>query len=260
MLCAGVVHGDLKPINVLVPGNGFGKTTAMAHDFDCMARHDPRWRDVPTWPVRGIWFGKLEDQLDEIREQVRQEVFGPSVVFSDDQLRWPDGSTLSMHPANDTSAWKKWQGINPDWIGFDETPPRSLWREAMFRRRGKRNTRFVMGATQAEGITWAHADLFLPWRDWHKNLGIDEFRAQRDQRHPDIWLWHEGGIDDNPGTTEEQRAFYRRQTERLPPKMAKVRLRGGFESWVGDPFFNEAAIERMRAKLEDGRLVELIPA
>ncbi len=235
-------------------------STVMAHDFNQMATHSNRYRQVQVGPVLGVWFGKLKDQIEIIREQIHREVFGTTVKkMASGEFIWPDGSRLLTAAANDVRSWQKWQGINPDWIGFDETPPRSLWREAMWRRRGKKSTMYVLGATQTEGITWAHADLFIPWRDHHAKDGIDPQRAQHVQSHPDIWLWFEGGAQDNPGNSAEQIAFLKRQSASLPPKMAKVRLYGGFESWVGDPYFNEAAIERIRKTAQVGRTVQLVP-
>lgn len=240
-------HQSTHQIRCLFPGTGFGKTMALAAEFDAWARHTNRWRKTPPWPVRMLWFAKSESQWDLIRPQLVEEVFGrvPQYHAGSRTFEWRDGSFMKAGFADDANSWEKWQGPNPDLVGFDEKPQPQHFREQLARDRGKRSTNLAIAATATTGISWMHKLLYLPWKEHHEKEGIDTQKALMVQSHPRIWVWDRGGIDDNPGASEQQRA-----NARLNPwgsaKELKVRLFGGFEDWVGDPVFDPDALEKMR--------------
>ena len=244
-------HASVHNIRALFPGNGWGKTIALGCEIDHWCRHTSRWQPTPPWPLICLWFGKSQDQLDLQRQSLARHCFGPLVRYkeSDDRFVWEDGSFLQMGLASTASDWQRWQGIAADLIAFDEQPTLGLYREMQMRRRGERDTRYILAATATEGITWMYAEIAKPWLEFHQGLGLDEDAAMREQRHPSIFCWTKGGIDDNPGATEEQRRHYHSRTW-SSEKERKVRLFGGFESWVGDPVFDEKAVEGFRADLD----------
>lgn len=239
-------HEATQPIRALFPGTGFGKTMAMAAECDAWARHTNRWQRTPDWPVVMVWYAKDEDQWELLKPQLDSEVFGrvPTYSNADRRYTWPDGSFLKIILADNETAWEKKQGPNPDLMAFDEKSKLKLWRESLMRRRGKRNTKFLLGATATTGMSWMFTDLYKPWREFHKSRGVPIDRARFENLHPDLWVWDHGGIDNNPGVTEAQKKWYHDRTW-SSPKEKKVRLYGGFEDWVGDPVFDPEALERM---------------
>lgn len=237
-------HKAPHAIRCLFTGNGFGKTWAMGAEANAWGFHTNEWQRTPDWPVLMLWFTKLEDQFDLIREDLQASIFGTEIEWrpSDKEFRWPDGSRLCLGLADRATDWKKWQGIPVDLVCFDEEPARQLWREMMQRRRGKRKTRFVIGATATTGDSWMKAEIYDPWEKWHADRGLDPTRALWENSHPDTWIWWRGGIADNPGADASDREWYEGRTW-SSEKERRVRLQGGFESWTGDPVFDEAAIE-----------------
>lgn len=241
-------HTAPHTIRGLFPGNGWGKTTALGAEANAWGYHLNAWQRTPDWPVLMLWFAKLEDQFELICEQLRTQIFGTGVKWtpSASTFEWPDGSRLVVGLADRSSDWKKWQGIPVDLVIFDEEPAIALWREMMMRRRGMRKTRFCVGATATTGDSWMAKEIYKPWVDWHREKGLDETRALWEQSHPDIWLWWRGGIGDNPGADESDKAWYESRTWSSPKERA-VRLGGGFQSWTGDAVFDADAIERLKA-------------
>lgn len=240
-------HQATHPIRALFPGTGFGKTTAGAAEADAWARHTNRWQPTPPWPVRMIWFAKLGDTYEMLREQLESEIFGSLPTWSSSQKRytWPDGSILQVALADDSTSWEKWQGINPDLVLCDEQPQPQLWREMLARKRGRKNTRYCVMATATKGISWMYPLIYKPWKEFHEAKGLSTSQALVQQLHDRIWVWDKGGIDDNPGASEEQRQWAR-SIPWASEKERKVRLYGGFEDWVGDAVFDPDALERMR--------------
>lgn len=257
-------HEAERPMRLLFPGNAWGKTTAIAIECDAWIQRSQRWRPTPERRITCIWFCPDFKQFDIIRPQIEEECLtrGWRFTSTDNKYTWPDGGRLFL-----ASADRKWtflQGINPDLIVFDEQPPLKVWREMLMRRRGRRKTEFCIAATATQGITWM-ATLYEQWADFHTDAGMDEMRAMLEQRHPEVWCWPRGGVHDNPGMDASDVAWYEGRTW-SSDKEKKVRLYGGFENWAGDPVFDEAAVEWMRAQaalldgeMGHGRLVDLEP-
>lgn len=236
-------HEAPHAIRLLVPGNGWGKTTAMGAEAQAWAMHTNEFQPTPSWPLLMLWFCKLRDQFELVRVQLRETIIGSSARWVDDSFVWPDGSRLWIGSADRSTDWRKWQGVPADLILFDEQPPRSLWREMTMRRRGKRKTRLVIGATATEGESWMEGELYRPWLQHHQDQGLDEDRALFAQTHERIWVWSRGGIEDNPGADDEDIAWYDYSTSLMHPKERQVRRRGGFATWVGDGVFDSEAME-----------------
>lgn len=239
-------------IRGLFPGNGWGKSIAVAAELNAWGYHTNQWQRTPAWPVIMLWVFTTSDQFAMIYEQVRTVVFGTDVKYKagDGEFVWPDGSKMFLAFANDSRSWEKRQGIAADLIAFDEEPPVQFWREMMMRRRAQRKTRYIVAATATKGDSWMAEEIYKPWAEHHKTLGLDPTRALWAQKHADIWLWWRGGVNDNPGADESDLRWYEGRTW-SSEKEREVRLTGGFQSWTGDPVFDPAAIARMMARLEE---------
>jgi hypothetical protein len=244
-------HRARHTVRFMPVGNGWGKTHAVCVEYNAWARHTNRWQKTPPWPVKMVHFPKQETQWELIWPEMYRKIFGPEVIVLDDgkHFTWPDGSTLTIGLADTVTAWKKYQGIEADLIGLDEHKPWGLWRELTARKRGMRDTRYIIGATQTEGITWMKEAWYDPWLAHHTEAGLSEEQAMRAQTHPQVWCWPRGGIHDNPVATDDQIAWQRSQTW-TSEKEKKVRLYGGFESWIGDGVFDEDALAELRAWCE----------
>lgn len=240
-------HKAPHTIRGLFPGNGFGKTTAVAAECHNWCIHSNRWQKTPDHPVQIVWFCQDYQQFGKLRDQIERDVIGNTAKWRETTdgkfYEYPDGSRWFVSSAD--RSWTFFQGTNPDLIAFDEQPPVKLWREAMMRRRGKRKTKYVVSATATQGLSWMADVIWAPWKECYEELGISHDAALTEQPHRDIWVWDEGGIEDNPGADEEDVRWYKSQTW-SSEKEKKVRLRGGFEDWTGDSVFDASAIERMR--------------
>ncbi len=238
-------HQSPHTIRVMAPGNGWGGTTAMGIECDAWARHTDRWQQTPPWPVRMIWFCPKYQQFAIVSKELEERCFGSGarLVAAGDlgpRYLWPDGSWLALGSYN--VSWKKYQGIQIDLVAFDEVPPAPLWREMLVRRRGSRRTRYICKATQSDGWNWMADDIYKPWLAHHREQGLDEEGAVVAQTHPDTWLWPFGGVHDNPTVIDADVRFQESQT--WPSKKErKVRVFGGFESFVGDPVFAEDGLQ-----------------
>lgn len=248
-------HQATHIIRVAAPGNGWGGTTWMGCELDAWVTHSNRWQETPAWPIRAVWFCPQFRQFDIVRKNLEEYCLSRPYQFRTSgfggpRYEFPDESTVYLC-SYDTS-WSHIQGIELDLCCFDEQPPADLWREMLMRRRAKRKTRYICKATQTGGLSWMAKELYQPWLEWHRARGYAEHEALDLQLHPEIWCWSMGGIHDNPAASDEDCRFYenRRWTSE---KEARVRLFGGFESWVGDPVFNAEALERMRQRAEERR-------
>ena len=252
-------HKSRHKVRLLVPGNGWGKTTAMGAEAHAWATHCNRWQETPAWPVLQLWFCKLESQFDLIRIQLQETVFGDEATFIDREFRWRDGSKLILGLADRSQDWMKWQGVPVDQVFFDEEPPAALWREMAVRSRGRRKTRFTIGATATSGESWMEKELYRPWLEHHKKLGLDERRALIEQKHPRYFVWSMGGLADNPAADQSDVEWYESRTWRSDAER-HVRMHGGFRRFTGDPVFDTAALEKMLAASIEGRLAGLAVA
>ena len=244
-------HQSLHPIRGLFPGNGFGKTTAVAAECHNWCTHSNRWQETPPWPVQVVWFCQDYQQFGKLRDQIERDIIGRTARWRETTdgkfYEYSDGSRWFIASAD--RSWTFFQGTNPDLVVFDEQPPLGLWREAMMRRRGQRKTRYAVSATATQGMSFMADLIWKPWKDHYESLGISHESALIDQPHEDIWVWDQGGIRDNPGADDEDLRWYLNQTW-SSEKEKKVRLHGGFEDWTGDSVFDEESIERMRYDLE----------
>lgn len=243
-------HLAEQMIRGLFPGNGFGKTRAMAEEFNDLCTQRGRWGYRLTWPARCIWWCQNYDQFEMLKIQIEGETIGDQAVWNSKHHRYdyPNGS--QWYVVSCERKWTKVQGIPMDLVGFDEQPPLQLYREMLVRRRGKRKTRYIFAATATQGLTWMRGEVYEPWLKHHEALHIGETEALAEQAHPRIWCWPAGGIDDNPGADASDREHYHAMTW-SSEKEKKVRLYGGFEDWTGDPVFNPEAIEAIRQRIRD---------
>lgn len=246
-------HCALHPIRIMAPGNGWGGTQAMGAEADAWCRHTNRWQTTPPWPIRVVWFCPEFRQFDLVRANLEEFAIGRLPVFREGgfggpRYEWPDGS--KMYLASYDRSWTHIQGIELDLCCFDEQPPLQLYREILQRRRGRRKVRVICKATQTKGLSWMAEDIYQPWLDYHRERGLDEEEAMQAQLHPDIWLWPRGSCHDNPGLDAQDDAWYEGRTW-SSKKEARVRLWGGFESWAGDPVFDEEAIEWLRSMQDE---------
>lgn len=238
-------------IRALFPGNGFGKTRCIAEEAHAWCTHSCRWQETPTWPVEVVWVCPDFSQFGKLRAQIEGETIGDEARFKSTKLgsfyEYPDGGGRWWVTSADRS-WRFFQGINPDLVLFDEEPPVKLWREAMMRRRGKRKTRYAVAATATHGLTWMEGQIYQPWLDHHKHEGYSLETAVEVQLHPDIWCQPFGSAADNPGNTEEDWAWYTRQSWSSEAER-QVRLSGGFADFSGSGVFGEEGLTRLREEI-----------
>lgn len=232
----------------------------MGMECHTWAMHTNQWQRTPRWPLLMVWFVKLQDQFELMRVQLTDMVFGSIAVWKNGRFTWPDGSQLFIASADRREDWRKWQGVPVDLLCFDEEPPQGLWREMSVRRRAMRKTRYVIGATATNPESWMETELYRPWLQHHQDQGLTEEEALFTNNHPRVWAWTMGGIGDNPAADASDVAWYDEMTKPMHPKERKVRLKGGFESWVGDGVFDDDALEWMEGEAFrlDGELGEAI--
>jgi hypothetical protein len=138
--------------------------------------------------------------------------------------------------------------VNPDLIVVDEQCPLGLWRELAARGFGDRDTKYIVGATATDMAgSWMEKELFVPWKSYHMERGIDIEGAVVAQLHPRIWCMPRGGIEANPSMTDAKVEGFKALTWGSD-KEKKVRDEGGFETSVGDPVFDHEALGRMEAR------------
>lgn len=253
-------------IRLIAPGNGWGKTAAAAVEADWYAQgtHPYQLEDMKRLAHRKrqiVWVATKYQQFMMMKPRIEkwltpgfQWIGSPWWAY-----RW--GSSADMYVVTAETDWRTLQGIEPDLVIFDETPPAPLWYEFQRRRRGSTRTRFLMAATQTDGLTWMYTDVYLPWKQFHEKLGMNEDEAMLAQRHeydipglrgvPGIWCWPKGSHRDNPTATIETWAWYLANTAGSPAERA-VRLFGGFRQFATSPVFDPDALERLRELLRDG--------
>jgi hypothetical protein len=220
----------------------------MGHEWNAWATHSNRWQITPMKPISGIWFCPGYAQWDKIRKEVLEpycfDKVGWRYLKSEYTYVWPDGSALQAR--SHEYDWTVEQGTNPDLVLFDELFPQELWTEMQMRRRGKTKTRYVVSATQTQGMSWMHDALYAPWLEHHKQKGLGEEDATRQQLHPDFFVWPLGGLRANPAMTEEDFRWYESSIVYSSEQEKKVRLGGGFGDWSGAAVFDLAAVRWMR--------------
>lgn len=246
-------------IRVAIPGNGWGKTTTMAVALDmAIQKDDPYNPDLlPRHPVVAIWVCQKFQQMDILRHQLELEVWTRPWTWNQSKHRytWPNGGELHIVSAD--SDWEHIQGIPVDYVCFDEHPDKKLWTEFMFRRRGRRKTRYMIAATMTTGMTWFVREVIQTWERHHKEKGLTGYQAREQQLHPHIWVWDKGGIRDNPCMDAADVDHYL-SIGHASDKELKVRLEGGYADFAGDSVFDTDALDRQLANLKDGNTGALV--
>ncbi len=237
-------HESDHIVRVAAPGNGWGGTTAMGCEIDAWCRHTNRWQVTPDRPIVALWCCPQFKQFEIVKNNLIEYCFGTIPTYKESgtkgpRFEWPDGSVCYIISYD--RQWQYIQGIELDLCAFDEQPPRSLWGELQQRRRGKKKTRYICKATQTKGWSWMGEQIYKPWLEYHRDLGLTEDEAHDHQLHPEYWVWPSGGIHDNPVADQEDIEWYTSRPWRHA-RERKVRIWGGFESWIGDPVFDIDAL------------------
>lgn len=270
-------HSSTHRHRLAATGNGWGGTRTLGMEIDAWMRHTNRWQQTPKGPILAWWYAPDLAQFEGIRlKMLEPRCFGALPVWKTDspgpRYEWPEshgGGGVLLIKTHHTS-WKSGQGVEPHLIAFDENPIEDQFKEAGLRSRGDPPTRIIGKMTQTEGITWMKEAVYEPWLRAHRAKHIfDEEEMMLAQVHPDFWLWPRGGIHDNANLSDADVDYYIRFIEQVSRSKneKRVRLYGGFLSFVGDPVFDEDAIERMLAAaaaftpaIDDGSFVALTDA
>lgn len=228
---------------ILIPGNGWGKTTVMGLDCNyLMMRNDPfKPRLMPRRPAIGIWYCMKYQQFEIMRVNLETKCFAYGWRWNGSRnfYEWPNGSRTYVLSSD--SDWRSIQGIEPDAVYFDEHPDQKFWTEMMYRRRGQARTRYMVAATMTQGITWFVKQIIMPWEEWNRREGRTHDEALHAQDHPTTFIWDRGGIEDNPAMGAEDAAHYD-SIQTASDKEREVRRRGGYADFVGEAVFDTAAI------------------
>ncbi len=242
---------------ILIPGNGWGKTTCMGLDVDyLMQRDDPYKPDLMPQgrPATAVWFCMKYQQF-EIMKNDLEECFTAGWHWSEQKhyYEWPNGSRLFVLSSD--SDWTTIQGVQIDAVYFDEHPDRKFWNEMLYRRRGKKKTRYMVAATMTLGITWFVKGIVQPWEKYNRDLGRTNAQALAAQDHPTTFIWNVGGIKDNPSMTKEDEEHYA-SIQTVSEKEKAVRQSGGYADFTGEAVFDARALSTMEAQPgEEGALV-----
>lgn len=242
-------HASDHKYRLLAPGNGWGKTTSMGAEVHWWSTGTHPYQNTPKAPIQSVWFVKLHEQFELVRAQLREQCFGDVAKWVDGKYLWPNGSKMFIGSADRSDDWRKWQGIPVDLVLFDEQPPIRLWEEMAMRRRGVHQTRYVIAATATDGNSWMEKTIYQPWLRHHQHLGLTEDEALAVQSYPSAFVWARGGILDNPSMGPADLAHYEEVTAGMHANERKVRLSGGFASWVGDGVFDASALEWLEEQI-----------
>lgn len=249
---------------ILIPGNGWGKTTIMAVDLDLlMQRNDPfkpqvmpRAMNGYDRPTTAIWICQKYQQF-EIMKPDLEALFTRGWKWNEARhyWAWPNGSRCYVLSAD--SDWTAIQGVEIDAVYFDEHPDRKLWVEMMFRRRGEKKTRYMVAATMTQGLTWFIRDIVAPVEKWFRDQGLVHAEFLELQTHPRTFLWDRGGITDNPVMSDEDAQHYA-EVQGVSEKELEVRTGGGYADFTGEAVFDAKAVKGMFDELEEGESGTLI--
>lgn len=252
-------HKSPHIVRAMFPGNGAGKTTVAGIEAEYWLQHRHPFQHVqhvPDWPIQAVWVCLKFGQMELLREQLEAQCFTPGWTWNDQKhrYRWPNKSTLTV--LSNDGEWGSIQGINPDLVIIDEECDERLWRELTMRRRGRRKTRYCISATATKGKRWMYHTIFKPWLDYHsEKFNLDEDGAMLAQRHPRIWCWSKGGLEDNPVHTPDDVQWYDAALAYAAPAERAVRLHGGFRDMNASPVFHQENIELLWRKMEEGKIV-----
>jgi hypothetical protein len=231
-------HRSRHTIRAMFPGNGAGKTTVAGVEADYWLQHNHPYQPTPKWPVIVIWVCLKFQQMDMLREQLETTCLSPGWGWNEQKHRyeWPKGDRLYV--ISNDGDWGSIQGVPVDLVIIDEECDGKLWRELVARRRGKRQTRFVISATATKGKRWMYKVIYKPWLDFHAKLGLNEDEAMLAQKHKSRWVWPKGGLDDNPRSFAGDKSWYQEEFSHASPAEQQVRMRGGFVDLNAAPVFD----------------------
>jgi phage terminase large subunit-like protein len=243
-------HRSTHPIRLLVPGNGWGKTMVAGIEASWWVKHSHPYRPTPPHPVMVLWVCNMLAQFKFMADgTLRPKCWGTAgckVVHTNNgiptEFVWPHGDTIKVFSSE--NPWEALQGIPVDLVIFDEQPPLPLYRELLRRRRTDRKTEFMIAATATKGASWMEQEIYAPWLEHHRSLGLDIDRAMVEQKHRRIFVWPRGSIADNPAADAEDVAEYAAQTWSSEAEK-RVRDHGGFADFNGTPVFAQAPLEAM---------------
>lgn len=239
---------------ILIPGNGWGKTTCMALDADFLMQRDdpfkPHMMPVPDRPTTAIWFCQKYQQYEMMRPEM-EGIFTRGWSWKEQKKHylWPNGSRLFLLSSD--SDWTAIQGVQPDMVYFDEHPDRKFWNEMQYRRRGKSRTRYMVAATMTQGITWFVTSLIVPWEKLVKEMGLTNEQGLNQQPHKKIFMWNIGGIASNPSARPDDVEHYKEQAA-VSEKELEVRLEGGYADFSGTAVFWSPSLKQMQENKIDG--------
>lgn len=239
---------------ILIPGNGWGKTTCMGLDCEMLLqRSDPFKPHVlpkPDRPTDAVWFCQKYQQYEIMRPEL-ESMFTRGWKWRDQKkyYEWPNGSRLFLMSSD--SDWTAIQGIELDAVYFDEHPDRKFWVEMQYRRRGTKKTRYMVAATMTQGITWFVKSVIQPWEKAARDAGLTNAQALEQQPHPRTFLWNVGGIADNPSMGEDDLEHYE-SIDSASEKEREVRLRGGYADFTGAPVFWAPSVRAMEKQAQEG--------
>ena len=247
-------HRSPHRIRALFLGNGSGKTSAAAIEANWWLQHQhPYQIDVNSIvDVRVLWICQTFKQMDMLQTQLETECLSKGWRYdgTKHQYIWEKLRSKLTVFSNDGD-WSSVQGVPVDLVIIDEECDGRLWRELQMRRRARKQTRYVISATATQGRRWMYQEVYVPWLDHHKRLGLDESQAMRVQSHPRIWCWPQGGIDDNPGRREGDEQNYIDVLAMASPAERQVRLKGGFQDFNAAPVFDLQVLDKMERVNEE---------
>jgi hypothetical protein len=238
-------HKAQHIIRAMFPGNGAGKTTVAGIEANWWLQHCHPYQQVPAWPISVIWVCLKFQQMDIQRLQLEETCLQAGWTYNGQNHRytWPNKSSLWIISSD--GDWGSIQGVAADLVVIDEECDGRLWAELTMRRRGKKKTRYVISATATKGKRWMYHRIYAPWEKHHTSQGLTEQQAVHVQNHGTRWVWPYGGIEDNPGASGGDLAWYEGELAMASAAERQVRLRGGFQDFNAAPVFDLEVIEQM---------------
>lgn len=254
-------HGQIQAIasdatyRILIPGNGFGKTTTMAMDAEFLLQGiDPfKPHILPKGrPAVAAWFCMKYQQFELIRPLL-EKVLTRTWKWDGQKhrYRWPNGAQLFILSSD--SDWTAIQGIPLDAVYFDEHPGRGFWNEMLYRRRGEYLTRYMVAATMTQGLTWFIKEVIQPWEKYCMDKGLTLDQAMEAQPHPTTFCWLKGGIEDNPAMSRSDVEHYDSITTTCEAERG-VRRRGGYADFTGRGVFDRGILDLLIARATAGEV------
>lgn len=243
-------HRSPHVIRAMFPGNGAGKTTAAGVEVDMWIQHSHMFPDQnPIQPhaISVLWVCLYLNKLDNLRQQLEDECLTAGYKWNEQKKKytWASPALGSLTFGSNDGDWESFQGGAWDLVVVDEECDSRLMRELLMRRRGRRQTRYVIAATATRGKNWMYSWVYKPWLDFHGSLAMSEEQAMLEQRHPTIWVWPRGGIENNPGAGRYDKEWYDNALRTATPAERRVRSFGGFQDFNASPVFDLDVLGRI---------------